>query len=102
MPPIPLLPPHHDPHSAPLCLINGLYYFGRLVDKSDSSCDMVERLDISDLLPGHRHVLQQFEDGVGNIFESAEVDSLVLAEALRGHISMVLYYFSIQQIKKVV
>ena len=40
---------------------------------------MVEDLDVPHLLPGHGHVLQEFEDGVRHILERTEVDALVVA-----------------------
>ena len=99
MAPIALLTPHHDPHGAPLRLVNRLYDFGRLVHKCDSTRDMIECLHISHLFPRHGHIFQQLKDRVGNIFESAQVDSLVLTEALGRHVSMILNYFSIKQAK---
>jgi hypothetical protein len=93
VPSVTLFTSHHDPHSTPLSFVNWLNYLGGLVDESDSSCDMVKRLHVTYLLPRHGHILQKFEDGVGNVFESSQINALVLAEAFGGHVSMVFDYF---------
>lgn len=45
-------------------------------------------------LPWHGHIFEQFEDGMGGIFECTEVDSLVLLVAFGGHVSVVLEDFA--------
>ncbi len=50
---------------------------------------MVEDFDISDLLPRHGHILQELEDGVRHILESAKVDTLVVSEFSVRHVSVI-------------
>lgn len=50
---------------------------------------MVEDFNVTDLLPRHGHILQELEDGVRHIFESAKVDTLVVSEFSVGHISVI-------------
>eukprot|EP00965_Chrysotila_dentata_P150735 4980259-Pleurochrysis_carterae.AAC.1 len=59
-----LLAPHHDPHGAPLRNVHRLDHRGHLVDKRDGAGDMVEHRHRPDLLPRHRHVLEQLEHRV--------------------------------------
>ena len=89
-----LLPPHHDPHSTPLSPVDRLDYFGRLVYEGNGTCNVIKRLNIAHLLPGHRHVLQKLEDCMRDVLESPEIHSLVLPESFRRHVSVVLYDFS--------
>ena len=72
-------PPHHDPHGAPLGNVNWLNDQGDLVNEGDSSCCMIEDLDIPDLFPGHRHVFKNLVQGVGNVFKSSYDDPFVSA-----------------------
>ena len=80
MPSVPLLPPHHYPHGAPLGQVDGFDDPRDFVDESDGAGDVVEDLAVADLLPRHRHVLHQLEDGVRHVFEGAEVHALVVTE----------------------
>ena len=75
-----LLPPHHDPHGAPLGQVDGFDDPGDLVDEGDGAGDVVKDLAIPDLLPRHRHVLHQFQHGVRHVLEGAQINALVVAE----------------------
>ena len=77
---VPLLPPHHDPHGSPLGQVDGFDDPRDFIDESNGARNVVKDLAIPNLLPGHRHVLHQFEDGVGHVFEGAEINALVVAE----------------------
>lgn len=46
-------------------------------------------LDVSDLFPGHRHVFEQFENGVRHVFKGAEVDAFVVSVLTAGHVAVV-------------
>jgi hypothetical protein len=73
---------HHDPHGAPLRGIdrfNDLWY---LIDESNGTSYVIESLHISDLLPGHRHVLEELVDGVRDVLEGPKIHALVLSEPL--------------------
>ena len=111
--PVSFLPTHHDPHGSPLCQVDGLNHPRDLVHKADGPSDVVEHTDVphlqshthktrqnaaitlevfvssADLLPGHGHVLQQFEEGVRHVLEGAQVDALVVAVLAAGHVSVV-------------
>mmetsp|Transcript_67280 Transcript_67280/g.140138 ORF Transcript_67280/g.140138 Transcript_67280/m.140138 type:complete len:884 (+) Transcript_67280:4960-7611(+) len=87
---ITLLPTHHNPHRAPLCNENGLDDFRDFVHKRDCSSQMVKNVDVSNLLPWHRHVLQQLQDRVRHIFQCPEVNALIVTELLARHISVIL------------
>ena len=49
MPPVTLLPPHHDPHGSPLCYVHRLNDQGDLVNETDGSSDMVQYPHVFDL-----------------------------------------------------
>ena len=80
--PVPLLPSHHDPHAAPLSLVDRLDDLWSLVHKSNGTCDMVECFYIPHLFPWHWHVFKKLENSVGNVLESTQINPLVLAEPL--------------------
>ena len=67
--PVALLAAHHDPHGAPLRLVDRLNDFGSLVDKGDGARNVIQDLDCTFLFPRHGHVLQEFEDCVRNILQ---------------------------------
>ena len=69
VPPVALLPPHHDPHAAPLRQVDRLDDPWNLIDEGDGSGDVVKYRDIPDLLPRHWHVLQQLEHGMRHVLE---------------------------------
>lgn len=56
-----LLPPLGD--------VDRLYNPRDFIDKGNGSCDVVQDGHISDLFPGHWHVLQQFQHCMGHVFE---------------------------------
>ena len=58
-------------HSPPLCNVDGLDDPRDLVDERDRAGDVIESLHVADLLPRHRHVLQQLEDGVWHVLEGS-------------------------------
>lgn len=91
MPAVSLLAAHHHPHRAPLGDVDGLDDARHLVDESDGARDVVEHADVPDLLPGHRHVLQQLEDGVRHELQSAEVDAAVGPELACRHVAVVTH-----------
>lgn len=84
-----LLATHHDPHGAPLGDEHGFDHSRHFVDESDRPGDVVEDLHIADLLPGHWHVLEQFDHRVGHVLEGAQVDTLVVAVLARCHVPVV-------------
>ena len=53
----------------PLRNVDRLYDPGDFIDKRDGSCDVVEHGHISNLFPGHGHVLQQLQHGMGHILQ---------------------------------
>jgi len=55
MPPVTLLPPHHDPHGAPLCYVHWLDDQWHLIHKADSSCDVVQDPNMLDLQEMHKY-----------------------------------------------
>ena len=55
---------------------------------------MPTRLDISDLLPRHGHVLEQLQHCVRHVFERSQVDALVMSILLWGHVAVVPDDFS--------
>ena len=57
--------------SPPLCDVDWLDDPWYLVDEGDGSGDVVEDATVSDLLPRHRHVLQQLQDRVRHVLERA-------------------------------
>jgi hypothetical protein len=73
---------HHDPHGAPLCGIYRLNDLGYLIDECNGTCYVIESLHISDLLPRHRHVLEELVDGVRDVLESPKIHALVLSKPL--------------------
>lgn len=56
-------------HLPPLSNVHRLNHPWDFVYKGNSACDVVEHWNISDLLPGHGHVLQKFEHCMGHIFQ---------------------------------
>ena len=68
MPSISLFSSHHDPHGAPLGLVYWLNNFGGLIDKGDSTCDMVQNFNGPFLLPGHWHIFKEFKKSVRDVF----------------------------------
>jgi len=84
-----LLAAHHDPHRAPLRDVDRLDHARHLVDKGDRASDVVQGAHVPDLLPGHRHVLQELEDGVRDELECPQVDAAVGLELARGHVAVV-------------
>ena len=89
MPSIPLFPPHHDPHAAPLCHIERLNDPGHLVDECDCAGDVVQHGDVAHLLPWHGHVLQQLEDGVGDVLERPQINALVVLVLFGRHVAVI-------------
>mmetsp|Transcript_8730 Transcript_8730/g.18588 ORF Transcript_8730/g.18588 Transcript_8730/m.18588 type:complete len:335 (-) Transcript_8730:298-1302(-) len=85
-----LLAPHHNPHRTPLSCVHWLDHPRDLVHESDSTSDVVNHLDVADLLPWHRHVLQQLVHRMRHKLECAEVHSLVMPELAGRHITMIL------------
>ena len=57
----------HD--SPPLCHVDGFGDPGDLIDEGDSSSDVVDDRDVSDLLPRHRHVLQQLQNSMRHVLQ---------------------------------
>lgn len=49
VPSVPLLPPHHNPHGAPLSHVHGLNHPGDLIHKGDGPGDVVDDLDMAHL-----------------------------------------------------
>ena len=92
--PVPLLPPHHGPRGSPLGDVHGLDDLGYLVHEGYGSRHVVQYRHGALRFPGHRHVLQQLEDGVGAVLERPEVDALVLRVPLRGHVPVVGQYLA--------
>lgn len=86
---ITFLSSHHQVHGGPLRHVDRLDHPGYLVHERDRAGDVVEDLHVSNLLPRHRHVLEQLEHGVRHVLESAQVDTLVVSELLRRHVTMV-------------
>jgi len=86
---VPLLSTHHDPHRTPLCNIDRLNHSGNEVDEGDGSGDVVDNRHKVDLLPGHWHILEEFQDSMRNVFEGSKVDALVVSILARGHVSVV-------------
>jgi hypothetical protein len=91
VPPVPLLAPHHDPHRAPLRDVDRLDHLRHLVHKRDRAGHVVEDVDHADLLPRHRHVLEELEDRVRDVLERAQVHPLVVPELFGGHVAVVLH-----------
>ncbi len=65
--PVALLPAHHGPHGGPLGDKDGLADARRLIHKGDGARHVVEDGHVAHLLPGHRHVLDQLEEGVRDV-----------------------------------
>lgn len=100
MPSVALLSSHHQVHGGPLRHVDRLHHPGYLVYESDRAGDVVENLYVSNLLPRHRHVLQQLEHRVRHVLERAQVDSLVVPVLFGRHVAVVfddlsdvLYFF---------
>ena len=91
VPAVALLAAHHDPHRAPLRDVDGLDDARHLVDESDRSRDVVQSSHVPDLLPGHRHILEQLKDGVRHELERSQVDAAVGLELARGHVAVVAH-----------
>mmetsp|Transcript_20333 Transcript_20333/g.60756 ORF Transcript_20333/g.60756 Transcript_20333/m.60756 type:complete len:228 (-) Transcript_20333:172-855(-) len=87
--PVPLLPPHHDPHGAPLRGVDGLNHKRDFVHKGDGPSDVVQHFDVADLLPRHWHVLEQLEHGMRHVLERPEVHALVVPKLAVRHIAVV-------------
>ena len=87
---ISLLPPHHDPHGAPLRNVDGFNHQWNLINKRDGASIVVQHVDVANLLPWHWHILEQFVDGMRNIFERAEIDTLVVTKLSVRHVAVVL------------
>ena len=75
------LSPHHNPHGAPLGLVDRFNHFWGLVDEGDRASDMIQDLDSSLLLPRHGHIFEKFENGVRDILQGTQIHSLILSEA---------------------
>ena len=46
------------------------------------------------LLPRQWHVLKELEDSVGHIFKGTKIDSLIMTELLRSHVTMIFHYLA--------
>ena len=79
MPSISFLSPHHDPHGSPLGSVDWFDDSRNLINKAYCSCDVIEYLYVSDLLPRHRCIFKEFVYGMRRIFESSQKDSFVSA-----------------------
>lgn len=91
---ISLFAPHHDPHRSPLRNVDRLDDVRNLVTERDRACNVVDDVDVSDLLPRHRHVLQKLHQRVRHVFQRAEVHALVVAVLSRRHVSVIFDDFS--------
>lgn len=57
-------------HLPPLGNVDRLDDPGDLVDKGDGASDVVQDRNVSDLLPGHGHVLQELQHSMGHVLQS--------------------------------
>jgi len=94
MPAVPLLPPHSQPHAAPLCMVHGFNDTGNLVHESDGPGDVVEDWNLAYLLPREGDVLEQLHNGMRNILQCPEMNPFVVSELAIGHVAMILYDFA--------
>lgn len=60
-----------------------------LIDESDGAGDVVENVHVSNLLPRHRHVFQELQDGMRHVLQRTEVDSFVVTVLPRRHVSVI-------------
>ena len=88
------LPSHHDPHCSPLSCIDWFNDSRNFINKTHSSCYVIKHLNISDLLPRHWSIFEQFVYGVRSIFESSQEDSFISAILSSRKIGMVFDDFS--------
>jgi hypothetical protein len=56
-------------HLPPLSQINGFHDPWDFVDKSDGSSDVIEDFAVSNLLPGHWHILEELENSMRHVLE---------------------------------
>ena len=89
-----LFSPHHYPGCGPLSGINWFDDSRNLVDKRNSSSDMVENLYVFRLLPGLRHVFQKLENSVRHILEGAKMGPFVRCYFLGREVAMIVYNFT--------
>src|SRR6266404_8392898 len=94
MPAVPLLPPHSQPHAAPLRMIHRFNDAGNLVHESDGPSNMIEDRNLAYLLPWEGDVLQQLHNGMRNILQCSEMDPFIISELAIGHVTMILYNFA--------
>lgn len=55
----------------PLGDVDRLHHPGNLIDKGDGSRDVVDDRHVSDLLPWHRHILQQLQHCMWHVLQSS-------------------------------
>ena len=94
-------------YSPPLSNIHWFNHPGYLINKRNSSCDMVQYFDVSNLFPRHRQVLQQLQHSMRHVFQCPmvkhievhithiflpQVHSFVMAVFSASHITMVTDY----------
>mmetsp|Transcript_61033 Transcript_61033/g.143984 ORF Transcript_61033/g.143984 Transcript_61033/m.143984 type:complete len:850 (-) Transcript_61033:159-2708(-) len=87
---IALLPPHHDPHRAPLRDENRLDDLRDFVHERNSARKMIQHVHVANLLPRHGHILQKLEHSVWHVFQRPEVHALVMAKLLARHVTVIL------------
>lgn len=94
MSPISLFPPHHDPHCPPLRVIHRLDHSWNLVHECNGARNMIQHLNIFDLLPRHRHILQQLVHCMRCVLKRPQVHPLVCLELSPWQVSVVFGYLS--------
>mmetsp|Transcript_70723 Transcript_70723/g.165866 ORF Transcript_70723/g.165866 Transcript_70723/m.165866 type:complete len:292 (+) Transcript_70723:6412-7287(+) len=85
-----LLTAHHNPHGTPLGQVHGLDNLLHLRAEGNGPAAVIDSAAVADLLPRHRGVFQELVHGVRKIFESTQIDTLVMTELARRHVSVVL------------
>ena len=91
---IALLLPHRNPHGCPLCVEDRLDDSRDLVDECQTSVGVVEDLDVSSGLPGHRHILQKLQHSVGHELQRTQITALICSKLLLRHIADIPEHFA--------
>mmetsp|Transcript_2293 Transcript_2293/g.4214 ORF Transcript_2293/g.4214 Transcript_2293/m.4214 type:complete len:308 (+) Transcript_2293:7195-8118(+) len=89
MPAVAFLPPHHHPRRPPLSQIYRFDHLGNFIHERNSPRHVIQHWNRTDILPRHRHILQQFKYRMRDVLQSPQIHPLIGRISFGRHIPVV-------------